>query len=340
MSTFLVTGGAGFIGSHVVHRLAADGHRVRVLDDFSTGKRENLRGAAGVAAEAGDPLSGGRESGLRQSRKPVELVEGSVLDGRTVLSCVQGADYVLHQAAIPSVSRSLENPSRSMEVNSLGTLKVLEAARKAAVKRVVIASSSSVYGGTAGIEKKESMMPKPCSVYAASKLAAEQYAIVYGHVYGLEVVVLRYFNVFGPRQDPDSAYAAVIPRFIRALTEGRRPEIYGDGNQSRDFTYVENVVQANLLACRAQSNVCGGVYNIGTGTRQSILGLAKDLNRLLHTDIEPVFCPARLGDVRHSLACVDRARQIMGYRPAVSFREGLARTVDSYRIASTVMIHS
>jgi UDP-glucose 4-epimerase len=308
--TVLVTGGAGFIGSHLVHALAARGDRVRVLDDFSSGKRENL---ATVPA-------GGR----------VEMIEGSILDPVALDRGLAGAQTVFHQAAIPSVPRSLVAPLASHEANATGTLLVLEGARRHGVKRVVFAGSSSAYGETPTLPKVETMAPSPLSPYAVSKLCAEQYCQVYQRTFGVETVVLRYFNVFGPRQDPTSQYAAVIPRFVTAALDGRSPVVFGDGTQSRDFCYIDNVVQANLLAGEGEG-APGQVMNVACGQ-------AIDLNRVialvgsaLGQKVEAQYETTRAGDIKHSLADISRARQVLGYQVLVPFEEGLLRTIDWFR---------
>jgi len=308
MATYLVTGGAGFIGSHLAEALAARGSRVRILDDFSTGKRENLRDFDGKA----------------------EIVEGSVMDQRVLTRSMAGVEYVLHQAAFPSVAQSIKNPSKSLAVNALGTLGVLEAARQAKVKRVVIASSSSVYGDNPVMPKTEGLVCMPLSPYAASKEAAEQFACVYHKIHGLQTIALRYFNVFGPRQNPHSPYAAVIARFVACMARGQRPEIFGDGKQSRDFTYVDNVVRANILACEASSRACGRAYNIASGKALNLLELIECLNTILGVRLAPVFSEPRAGDVRHSLASIARAKKDLGYRVQVPFLEGLGRTVSAF----------
>ncbi len=308
MADYLVTGGAGFIGSHTVGALEARGARVRVLDDFSTGRPANLRSL----------------------ESQIELVEGSVTDLRLLEQAMQGIRAVCHLAALPSVARSVADPEATHEVCATGTLRVLTAARAAGVRRVVYAASSSAYGDTARLPKEEDMLPGPLSPYAAAKLAGEHYCAAFTRTYGLDTVRLRYFNVFGPGQDPDSPYSAVIPRFIRALLDGRPPTIYGDGLQSRDFTYVDNVVHANLLALEA-GGAAGQVFNIATGVRASLLDLVDYLNDILGTRIAPVHEPARAGDVRHSHASMARAASALGYTVRVSLREGLSRTVAHYR---------
>jgi UDP-glucose 4-epimerase len=299
----LVTGGAGFIGSNLAEALVKSGHGVRVLDNFATGARANL------AAVAGE----------------VELLEGDLRDPATVERAVQGAEVVFHQAALPSVPRSLEDPATTHAVNATGTLTLLLAARRAGVRRVVYASSSSVYGDSPALPKREDMPSQPKSPYAVSKLAGEQYCQVFAAALGLETVSLRYFNIFGPRQDPASPYAAVIPKFLAAMRRNERPVIFGDGKQSRDFTYVENAVRANLLAADAPG-ASGEVVNIASGARVTLLELVEHLNRLLGTHLTPVFAPPRPGDVRHSQADLTRAAALLGYHPTMDFAEGLART--------------
>ena len=304
MSTYLVTGGAGFIGSHIVDALLAEGHRVRVLDNFATGKRENI---AHVIDQ-------------------IDLIEGNVRDLEAVRRAVDGAEYVLHQAALPSVPRSIKDPLTTHEVNATGTLNVLIAARDAGVKRVVYASSSSVYGDTPELPKREDMTPRPKSPYAVSKLAGEHYCRAFWEAYRLETVCLRYFNVFGPRQDPNSQYAAVIPRFISALLNGGEVRIYGDGGQTRDFTYVGNVVNANLLAAVAPG-AAGPVCNVACGQQTSLLELVSLLAELTGKRPEPVFEPARPGDVRDSLADLGNTAIRVGYAVTTSLRQGLKETV-------------
>lgn len=307
MTTYLVTGGAGFIGSNLVRALLERGGNVRVLDNLATGRRTNL---ADIATE-------------------IELIEGDLRDPAVVERAVRGVDTVFHQGALPSVARSLTEPLASHEVNATATLSLLLAARDAGVRRFVYASSSSVYGNTPVLPKSEDLPTSPLSPYAVSKLAGEQYCRVFAQLYGLETVALRYFNVFGPRQDPTSQYAAVIPRFIHAMRRGEPPLIHGDGTQSRDFSYVANVVDANLRAATAP-NVGGEVFNIACGERHSLLELVSALNRILGTRIEPRFGAPRPGDVKHSQADIARARRLLGYEPRVSFEEGLALTVAWY----------
>jgi UDP-glucose 4-epimerase len=308
LSFYLVTGGAGFIGSHIVAELARRGERVRVLDDFSTGKETNLA-----------PVS-----------QAIELVRGDLRDLDTVRRAVSGVDYVLHQGALPSVARSVDDPLTNDACNVVGTLNLLIAARDAGVRRVVYASSSSVYGDSPTFPKREDMRPAPKSPYAVSKLASEHYCQAFTEVYGLETVSLRYFNVFGPRQDPTSQYAAVIPLFITALLRKEPPTVHGDGQQSRDFTYVANNVQANLLAATAPG-VAGQVFNVACGKRYTLLELLDILRSILNTDVTPVHIAPRPGDVRHSLADISKAQQALGYRVDVSFEEGLRHTAAWYR---------
>jgi len=310
MAGFLVTGGAGFIGSALVHRLVHLGERVRVVDDFSTGFRRNLEDVPGR----------------------FELIEGNLAEFSVAESAVRGMEYVLHQAAIPSVQRSVDDPIRSNHANVTATLNLLVAARDAGVKRFVYASSSSVYGDTEVLPKVETMPENPISPYALTKLAGERYGVIFHRIYGLPTVSLRYFNVFGPRQDPHSPYSAVISRFVDAALEGKPPIVYGDGEQSRDFTYVDNVVDANLLACTADG-AAGMVLNVGNGERHTLNELLRVLASIVGQELVPEYEEARRGDVRHSQADIDKARQLLGYRPKASFEEGLRRTVDWYRRA-------
>ncbi len=306
-TTYLVTGGAGFIGSHMVEALVRQGHAVRVVDDFSTGKRENLA-----------PL---------QDR--IDLHEVSVTDRAALDEAMRGVDYVFHLAALASVPRSVKDPVANNRVNVDGTLNVLLAARDAGVRRVTYAGSSSAYGNIESEFKREDMAPCPLSPYAVAKLAAEYYCQAFTEVYGLETVIVRYFNVFGPRQDPHSAYAAVIPKFMMAMLGGQRPMVEGDGLQSRDFTYIDNVVHGTLLAAHTPG-VAGQTFNIACGDRIDLLEMIALLNDILGTAIEPEFVAPRPGDVRHSRADIGKARELLGYAPVVSFREGLARTLAWY----------
>lgn len=305
MPRYLVTGGAGFIGSNIAAELVRRGETVRVIDDFSTGRRENLK----------EILDG------------IEFIEGDICESAAVRKAVSGVDYVLHQAAIPSVERSVKDPIATTRANVDGTVSLLVAARDSGVKRVVFASSSSVYGDSPTLPKTEDMPPNPLSPYAASKLIGEYYCRVFQNLYGLETICLRYFNVFGPRQDPTSQYAAVIPLFIAAVASDRQPVVYGDGLQSRDFSFVENVVEANLMACAAPGEATGQVCNIACGERLTLLDLLDELGRILEKKPKPIFDPPRPGDVKHSLADISQARKLLGYEPKVSFSEGLRRTV-------------
>jgi UDP-glucose 4-epimerase len=302
----LVTGGAGFIGSHLVEALLREGLQVRVLDNLSTGHRANLAHLEGR----------------------YEWVEGDLADFAVARRAVEGIDVVLHQAAIPSVPRSVREPLLAHASGPTATLHLLEAARQAGTRRFLFAASSSAYGDTDELPKHEHMLPRPLSPYAAGKLAGEHYVRVYAQTMGLDGVSLRYFNIFGPRQDPSSPYSGVISVFTKAMKEGRRPVIYGDGRQTRDFTYVANAVHANLLALRAERPLNGEVYNVGTGRRISLLDLVAAINRALGTQLEPVFQDPRPGDVRDSLASLDRIRAALGYEPVVDFDEGLRRTLE------------
>ena len=302
---YVVTGGAGFIGSHLVEHLVSAGEEVTVLDDFSTGRRENLTPWLGR----------------------IEMVEGSLTDPDACRRAIQGAHFVLHQAALPSVPRSLRDPMATHAANVTGTLNVLLAARDAGVRRVVYAASSSAYGNTAELPKHEGMLPRPLSPYAAAKQAGEQYCRAFHASFGLPTVALRYFNVFGPRQDPTSQYAAVVPKFIVTARAGESPTIFGDGEQTRDFTYVANVVRANLLACEAPPEALGEVYNVGCGERVSVNELWRRIARMVGASATPRYEPSRTGDVRDSLASLDRARALLRYEPVVSLDEGLRATV-------------
>jgi UDP-glucose 4-epimerase len=304
MAHYLVTGGAGFIGSHLCQRLIAGGHVVRALDDLSSGRRENL-------AEIGGE---------------VELFDGDLRDEALLHQAVREVDYVLHHAAVASVQTSVERPLFEQEVNVVGTLRLFEAARRAGVRRVVFAASAAAYGNNPEVPKREDMPPEPESPYAISKTTGEYYCRVYSRIYGLEAVCLRYFNVFGPRQDPTSPYSGVISIFAERMLAGEAPTIFGDGEQSRDFVYVDNVVEANMRALTIPG-IAGRTFNIGCGRSVSILDLVAALNEVLGTALEPVFAPARSGDVRFSLADISRARSELGYEPEVQFAEGLGRTV-------------
>lgn len=312
MSRVLVTGGAGFIGSHIAERLADLGHEVRVIDNFSTGKRENLAACAGRVA----------------------VIEADIRDLAALKAAARGVDVVFHEAALASVPRSVDDPVTSDEVNVHGTLNVLVASRDAGVRRVVYASSSSIYGNSPDLPKREDMTPAPESPYAAGKLAGELYCSVFSSLYRLPCVVLRYFNVFGPRQDPSSQYAAVVPLFTRALLRGEQPVVYGDGEQSRDFTYVENVVDANLAAAESDGAV-GKVLNVACGSTTTVNDLCERIRALAGVDVRPRFAPPRPGDVGHSYADVSRARALLGFAPSVALDDGLARTVEWFRRSGT-----
>jgi len=307
---YLVTGGAGFIGSHLCEGLAAGGAKVRILDDFSTGRRENLDGFA----------------------EHVEIIEGCLTDFDTCRRACEDVDFVFHQAALPSVQRSVEDPLSTHAVDATGTLHVLVASKEAGVRRVVYAGSSSAYGNTPVLPKEEGMASSPRSPYAVAKLTGELYCRVFADVMGLETVVLRYFNIFGPRQDPHSQYSAVIPLFITYALEGRSPTIHGDGGQTRDFTYVGNAVDANFLACHGPAeHAVGQVFNVGCGDRISIDQLWSQIQQVTGARVDAVYGPERPGDVRDSLADLTRIRENLGYEPAVSLAEGLRRTCEWFR---------
>ena len=312
MGTYLVTGGAGFIGSHIVSTLIARGDRVRVLDSLITGHRQN------IAAFKGD----------------VDFVEGDLVNPRDVERALEGVEVVFHQAALASVPRSVDAPLDTNAACVTGTVTLLDVARRTGVRRIVFGGSSSAYGDQPTPAKHENLLPAPLSPYAAAKLAGEFYCQAFTATYGLETVVIRYFNVFGPRQDPKSQYAAVIPKFITEMLAGQRPTIFGDGQQSRDFTYIDNIVHGNLLAADAPAAV-GRTINVACGESFDLLQLVAGINEALGTHIEPVFEPARAGDVRDSLADISLARRLLKYEPTVGFDEGLRRTVDYYRRVGT-----
>ena len=312
----LVTGGAGFIGSHLVDRLVLGGHEVRVLDNFSSGQRANLDRVLGE----------------------VDVVEGDAQSYERASRSVRGCEVVFHLAALPSVPRSIQDPLTSHHANVTATLNVLLAARDAGVRRVLYSSSSSVYGANPELPKHEALTPLPISPYAVSKLAGEGYCRVFGEVYGLEAVAIRLFNVFGPRQDPRSNYAAVIPRFITSLLAGRPPVLFGDGEQSRDFTFVQNVVDAALLVIDVD-DLGGGVYNVACGESCSLNDLVDQLRHLIGADIEPIHEPDRPGDIRHSLADISRAVHAFGYTPGVGLSEGLQITVEYLRAQAEMSLH-
>ena len=306
MPTVTVTGGAGFIGSHLVHALLDSGYDVRVLDDFSTGRLSNLQGVL----------------------QKIELMEGSILNEKALAQSLDGAEFVFHHAAQVSVPLSMENPGRTLEINGIGTLRVLEAACQAGCRRVVYAGSSSCYGDVANPVQTESDQIAPISPYGISKYQGEEYCHEMAESGRIETVVLRYFNVFGPGQDPLSPYSAVIPKFISLLMGGKRPTIYGDGTQSRDFTFVQNVVEANLLAVRAEG-VSGHSINVANGRSISLLTLMELLRQNLQSDVEPIFAESRKGDILHSCANITKAGQLLGYTPSVSIEAGLATTINS-----------
>ena len=309
MTTVLVTGGCGFIGSHLVNACLERGDQVRVLDSLASGNQANL----------GDNI------------RRVELLIGDINDSVMLQRAVAGCEVIFHEAALASVPRSIVDPLASHLACTTGTLNVLNAARLAGVRRVVYAASSSAYGNQPTPLKTERDLPSPLSPYAAAKLAAEHYCHAFFHSYGLETVCLRYFNVFGPRQDPNGPYAAVVPIFARKLLAGESPTIYGDGLQTRDFTYIDNVVQANLLAADAPT-AAGQVFNVGSGEATSLLDMLEQLQKILGTDIKPAFAPERTGDVRDSLADISHARAVLNYNPAINLLEGLRRTVGALRI--------
>ena len=303
---FLVTGGAGFIGSNIVAELLKQDHKVRVLDNFSTGKRENLK----------------------EFENDIEFLEGDIRSYHIVRQAVEGIEVILHQAALPSVPRSINDPITTNEVNVMGTLNILDAAKAANVKRIVYASSSSVYGDNPVLPKKEDMLPNPLSPYAVAKLAGEKYCKVFSKLYGLETVILRYFNVFGPRQDPNSQYSAVIPKFIKAMMNDKQPVIYGDGTQSRDFTFVKNVVDVNLLAATKEVE-SGLVMNCASHGQITLNDLVKEINKLLDKKIKPIFADKRLGEIKHSYADITMLNQNLNYKPVINFKQGIKMTINS-----------
>ena len=311
MALYLVTGGAGFIGSSIAEALLAAGDTVRVLDDFSTGRRENLESLPGR----------------------VELVEGTVVDPQTVTRAMRGVEVVFHEAAIPSVVSSVENPQATMLAGVQGTTVVLDAARHAKARRVVLAASSAAYGDAPELPKVETMAPQPLSPYAVSKLAGEHLLKVFAQLYGLETVSLRYFNIFGPRQDPKSDYAAVIPKFIAAALCGQRPVVFGDGEQTRDFCFIADAVRANLLAASSSRKLSGQVVNIAFGQRTSLNQLLQIIGELTGTRLNPEYRERRAGDVRDSLADIGAAKALLGFEPTVDVREGLRRSIEAFRVA-------
>lgn len=304
----LVTGGAGFIGSHIAAKLLENGEKVRILDDFSTGKWSNLEAF----------------------KNDVEVIEGDLRDPDALARAVDGCQYVFQQAALRSVPRSIDDPRANNDVNVTGILNLLIASKKAGVQRVVYASSSSVYGADPTLPKVETQTPQPISPYAASKIMGEYYCRIYSDLYGLETVSMRYFNVFGPRQDPESKYAAVIPRFICAALEDEAAEVHGDGEQSRDFTYIDNVVSANLLASKAP-DVAGEPFNIACNERYSLLDVLTAIEKALGKPVKRNHEPSRAGDVKHTLADISKARELLKYEPLVNFEDGMKKTVDWFK---------
>lgn len=307
MKRYLVTGGAGFIGSHIAEELVECGHKVRIVDNFLTGKRENIASFL----------------------DKIELIEGDIRDFSLCKRASDGVDFVLHQAALPSVPRSIEDPLMTNEINVKGTLNLLIASRDSGVKKFVFASSSSVYGDDPRLPKKEGEEGAPLSPYAISKLVGEMYCQVFSQIYSLSTVCLRYFNIFGPRQDPYSQYSAVIPNFINKMVKEESPTIFGDGEQSRDFTYVANVVEANKLAVEAE-DVSGEILNIACGERTTVNSLVIEINQILKKDIKAIYDKSRPGDVMHSYADISEAENVLKYKPLVSFTEGLKRTIHKY----------
>lgn len=309
MAKYLVTGGAGFIGSNIVKKLLENGENVRVLDNLSTGKIENIK-----------PFL-----------DKIEFINEDFTDLEVARKAVKGIDYVLHQGAIPSVPRSIDDPIKTNNANILGTLNMLAASRDEGIKRFVYAASSSAYGDSPTMPKEESMNTAPKSPYAIQKFTGEQYCRVFYKIYGLETVALRYFNVFGPNQDPNSVYSAVIPLFIKTMLKGESPVIYGDGKTSRDFTYVDNNVDANLKACKAPKECAGEVINIACNQEISLNDLVEKINKILGTQIKPVYKEERKGDVKHSLADISKAKKLLGYDTIVDFDKGLAKVIEFYR---------
>jgi len=310
MSKYLVTGGAGFIGSHIVEALVRKKHFVRVLDNFSSGKESNLKGVI----------------------DKIDLLKGDIRSAGTCIKATKGIDFVLHQAALRSVPKSMQNPGEYNEVNIGGILNMLEASVANGVKRFIFASSSSVYGDIGDFPEREDFLPQPISVYALTKLAGEHYCRIFSHHYGLACIALRYFNVFGPRQSVDDEYAVVIPKFITCMLNGEHPPIYGTGRQSRDFTYIDNVVGANILAA-AKTNLKAGVFNVASGKDYSVLELVRLLNRIMKKNIKPIFLSKRPGDVFRTLSDLSRSKKILGFRPKIDFVKGLNLTVEYFKNA-------
>ncbi len=307
----IVTGGAGFIGSNLAEFLLSKGWFVKVIDNLSTGRRENIKHL--------------------EENKDFKFIEGDIKNTDFLKEEFKNFDFVFHQAAIPSVAKSVNDPETSNDNNITGTLSVLIAARDMGIKRVIYAASSSVYGDTPTLPKVESMRPNPKSPYALTKYVGEEYCRIFFEIYGLETLSLRYFNIFGPKQNPNSQYAAVIPKFITAALRGERPVVYGDGLQSRDFTYIENVLVANFLASQADVKCCGKSYNIACGERVSLLELLKKIENLMNVKLDPIFSDPRPGDVKHSLADISMAKDCIGYKPVVKFDEGLKKALDWYK---------
>ncbi len=310
MTKYLVTGGAGFIGSNIVKALLEKGKEVRVLDNLATGRKTNIQ----------------------KILKDIEFLKGDLADPKACKKAVKGITYILHEGAVPSVPRSVTDPVWTNEANITGTLNLLMAARDAGVKRVVYAGSSSAYGDSPVMPKVETMENRPKSPYAIQKLAGEMYCQNFTKLFGLETVVIRYFNVFGPNQDPNSVYSAVIPLFIKAILKNKQPTIYGDGLTSRDFTYVDNVISGNLLACEAPKAAVGEVINVACGYEISLNQLVEKINKQLGKNIKPVYAEERAGDVKNSLADITKAKKLLGYKPLVSFDEGLTKTIEFYKL--------
>jgi nucleoside-diphosphate-sugar epimerase len=308
LTVYLVTGGAGFIGSHLVQALLKKGGKVKVIDNFATGNKENIK----------------------EFLNDIELIEGDLTDYQSVKQATKDVDIIFHQGAIPSVPKSIKDPIRSNHANVTGTLQLLNTAVENKVCRVIYAASSSAYGNTAILPKHEDIPSNPMSPYAITKYTGELYCKIFYEIYGLETMSLRYFNIFGPKQNPDSEYAAVIPKFVKAMLNNQAPTIYGDGNQSRDFTFIDNAIHANLLASQAPS-LCGEVINVGTGDSTTLNNLVKYINNLLDRQIQPIYEGGRMGDVNHSLADIRKAYELIGYQPVVPFKEGLLRTVDWFK---------